>query len=376
MYDVVVIGGGAMGSAAALRLADEGREVLLLEQYRFGHDRGGSHGGTRLFRGAVDDADYLDRVEQARVLWNELEDRAGVALLEVTGGLDHGTGDAIVSTFRDLFGSRRLAHEVLDPDEAAERWPGMRFRSPVLYQEGSGRLLCDRAVATVQALARSAGADLREGTRAEAVRVERVGDGVADGRVTVEAGGETLRARQVVVTAGPWAPALLDGLLDGIATLPPLRVTQEQPRFFAPRAASAAWPSFVHWRTDGAESYGLYEAGSGVKVGLHATGPEIDPDVRRPSDPDVDAALLRYVEEWLPGLDPTRSTPISCLYDNTPRETFVIDRVGPVTVATGFCGQGFKFVPLVARYVADLVTGAGGPPADYRLAAHVTFRAG
>lgn len=363
MYDVVVIGGGAMGSAAALRLADAGRDVLLLEQHEFGHDLGGSHGGTRLFRHAVDDAGYLDRVRQARVLWDELQDRAGITLLELTGGIDHGVGDPVIATFRDLFAGRRLAHEVLDPDEAAERWPGMLFRSPVLFQEDAGRLLCDRAVAAVQGLARAAGAGLRDKTRVDAVRVEKGGDGVEDGLVTVDAGGETLRARQVVVTAGPWAPRLLDG----IATLPPLRVTQEQPRFFAPRDPAVTWPSFVHWRDPAAEAYGLYEKDSGVKVGLHATGPEIDPDVRVPLDPAADAELLRYVEEWFPGLDPGDSTAISCLYDNTPDDRFVIDRVGPVTVATGFCGQGFKFVPLVARYVTDLVTGDGGPPADHRL---------
>lgn len=350
MHDVIVIGGGAMGSAAALRLADAGRDVVLLEQHPFGHDLGGSHGATRLFRAAVDDDAYAARVARARPLWDELSARAGHTLLEITGGVDHGVPDEAVAAFRGV---------VLDPREAMSRWPGMRFETPVLYQPESGRIRADVAIASIQALARAAGAELRDTVRVESLRVGPAG-------VAVDTPTETVHARQAVVTAGPWSP----GLVSAVIPLPRLRVTQEQPRFFAPRSPSPEWPSFVHWRGPDRPVYGLYESGSGVKVGLHASGPEIDPSVRRPPDPAIEAALVRYVEQWFPGLDPERSAAISCLYDNAPGNRFIIDRVGPVTVAAGFSGEGFKFVPLVAEYITDLVTGGDDTPADYRLAAH------
>ena len=108
-----------------------------------------------------------------------------------------------------------------------------------------------------------------------------------------------------------------------------------------------------------------------MKVGLHATGPVVDPDTRDFAvEPESDARLLRYVEKWFPGLDASRSTAISCLYDNTPTDNFVIDRVGPITVAAGFCGQGFKFVPLIGEYVRDLVTGEASVPSRFRLSSH------
>jgi sarcosine oxidase len=88
-------------------------------------------------------------------------------------------------------------------------------------------------------------------------------------------------------------------------------------------------------------------------------------------EPAADAELLRYVEEWFPALDAARSTAISCLYDNTPSDNFVIDRVGPITVAVGFCGQGFKFVPLIGEYVRELVTSGSSVPSRFRLASHV-----
>lgn len=369
--DVVVIGAGAMGSAAAATLAAAERHVIVLERHELGHARGGSHGRTRLFRAAVDDEQQLLRVQRARTLWRELEGVAGVQLIETTGSIDHGVDDRTVDTFRELFTRHGIAHEVLAPEEAAQRWPGLRFASPVLYQPGGGRILAERAVSALQDVAAARGAVLRPNTAAVQLRVVRNGSGRGP-LVEVDVADETLRARQAVITAGPWTPRLLADVVE----LPAMRITQEQPRFFAPTDPDASWPSFVHWR-DGAppygsaEAYGLLEPGSGVKVGLHGTGAVVDPDERdfRPAA-EPDAALLRYVRDWFPGLDPDRSTPISCLYDLTARDTFVIDRAGPVTVAAGFCGQGFKFVPLVGRYVADLVTGQDPVPATFALRAH------
>ena len=349
-YDVAVVGAGAMGSAAARALAAAGREVVVLEQYELGHVRGGSHGGTRLFRPAADRPEVARLTEQTRGLWRALEEECGETLFEVTGGIDHGVDDAAVETFRALHPSG----EVLAPEEAAERWPGMRFETPVLYQPESGRLYADR---TVSALQRVAAAEFRELSPVKALRIH-------GGLVELDVPGGAVQARQVVVTAGAWAPKLLTGLV----SLPPFRVTQEQPRFFEPVSDGLDWPSFVHGRKG---SYGLFEPGSGVKVGLHGTGPETDPDTRDFAvEPESDAKLLRYVEEWFPGLDASRSTPISCLYDNTPKDNFVIDRVGPITVAAGFCGQGFKFVPLIGEYVRDLVVGEAAVPSRFRLSSH------
>ncbi|MET9268291.1 FAD-dependent oxidoreductase [Kribbella sp. NPDC003557] len=348
-YDVAVVGAGAMGSAAARALAGAGREVVVLEQFTLGHERGGSHGATRLFRPAADNAEIAELTERARPLWRELEAESGETLLEETGGIDHGMSEAAVDTFRSLHAATGA---VLTAAEATERWPGFRFETAVLYQPGSGRLYADRTVHALQVVAARLGAEFRVQSPVRALRPY-------DGMVELDVPGGAVRARHVVLTAGPWTPRLADGLV----SLPPFRVTQEQPRFFTPVSAGLEWPSFVH---HGPESYGLYEPGSGVKVGLHASGPEVDPDTRDfQPEPERDAALLRYVEEWYPGLDSGRSTAISCLYDNTPTSDFVIDRAGPVTVAAGFSGQGFKFVPLVGAFVRDLVTGAGKAPTRF-----------
>lgn len=355
-YDVVVIGAGAMGSATARALAVAGREVLVLEQYDVGHDRGGSHGGTRLFRLAIDDEGELLRAARARELWHELESETGVQMLDLVGGVDHGIGQRQVQESAALLQRHGIQCDVLSPEAATERWPGMRFDGEVLYQPESGRALAEQALTAIRASARVLGVEFRSRCAATAVRV--VGDGVE-----VETAAGVVRAGQVVVTAGPWTGQVLAGSLE----VPAIAASQEQPRFFAPLDESAQWPVFVHRRA-ATPAYGVFEEGRGVKVGLHATGPVISLDQRDfEVEPTRDAALIAYVREWFPGVDVTRSEAISCLYDSTTRSDFVIDRRGPISVATGFHGEGFKFVPLVARYLTDLVTGTGSVPGVFKL---------
>ena len=93
-YDVIVLGLGAMGSAAAYHLAKRGRHVLGIEQYTSPHDRGSTHGGSRIIRQAYwESPDYIPLVLRAYDLWRALEVEAGVQLLKITGGIIVGTPD-------------------------------------------------------------------------------------------------------------------------------------------------------------------------------------------------------------------------------------------------------------------------------------------
>ncbi|MBW4716381.1 FAD-dependent oxidoreductase [Saccharothrix obliqua] len=342
--DVVVVGGGVMGSAAAWRLASRGVEVALFERFARGHVLGSSHGASRIFRLAYRDPVYVRFAAEAREGWRAL----GGGLLTETGGVDHGD----ITGLPEALAAAGEPGEVLSPDAARERWPGFRFDDAVFHHPASGRLHADRAVARFQDLTVALGGVVRYETP---VRELRVGERV---EVVTEHG--VYRARRVVVAVGSWTAALLDGLVP----LPPLVVTQEQPAHFAP-VTDATWPAFIHRRPGGV--YGLETPGEGVKVGTHGGGPVVDPDARDfRAEPTRLAALRRYVRDWLPGLDPAAFTPISCTYTSTPTEDFVLDRRGPLVVAAGFSGHGFKFAPAVGRVLADLAT--SGPGGDRRFA--------
>lgn len=361
--DVVVVGGGVMGAATAWEIARRGTSVLLLEQHAPGHQRGSSHGASRIFRHAYAQVGYVELARRALEGWRELEAETGRELLTLTGAVDHGDPVA-VAALQAALAEAAVPCEVLAPSDASACWPGLRFDTTVLFHPDAGRLHADAAVRTLHGAAGRRGAEVRLAATVTSVAA-------ADGGVRVRlASGEDVVAGAAVVAAGPWASRLLGG----VGGLPPLRVTVEQPAHFPPADEATAWPSFIHH--PGAlltmeravhGVYGLADA-EGIKVGFHGVGPEIDPDrTERPIDAVALEDLRRYAETWLPGVVSTRAVPLTCLYTTTPDHDPVIDRSGAITVLAGFSGHGFKFGPAVAALAADLTLDGAAPDPTFAL---------
>ncbi len=122
--DVIVVGGGAMGSAAAWRLARAGFRVRLLEQHGIGHDQGSSHGPSRMIRLAYDKPDYVTLGRAAFQLWRDLEAESEENLLLMTGGLDLGTPDAYhLAEVIETYDALGMPYERLERDEIQARYP-------------------------------------------------------------------------------------------------------------------------------------------------------------------------------------------------------------------------------------------------------------
>lgn len=355
-YTVAVVGGGAMGSAAAWQLAHRGHDVTVFDRFRRGHHHGSSHGAARIFRLAYPTVEWTNYARESLDLWRELQESSGEELLSHVGGIDHGDPSAI----DELTESLRLAevpHERLSPEQASSRWPGMQFDRAVLFHPAAGRLDAEATVACLLARAEELGAEVLEDN---AVRhIEQFDDHA----IIHPDEGAARRVDRVVVTAGAWAPSLLGQLLD---EPPPMTVTMEQPAFFTPRV-EAAWPTFLHYAdgtpkvaalSDPVCSYGLPNPDGRVKIGEHHTGQVVDPDNRPAThDPERLDRLRSYVGQWFPGLDVSTAEAETCLYTTTPATDFVLDRVGSVVVGAGFSGHGFKFVPWIGQQLARLVEG-------------------
>jgi sarcosine oxidase len=341
---VVVIGAGAMGAATAWRLASDGHRVTILEQFDVGHRLGSSHGPSRIFRVAYRQARYATLALAALDGWRNLEATTNRSLLRQAGQIDHGDPGAIDEIVANLAALDRPA-ETMSGTEAGRRWPTMRFGEAAVFSPDGGRVLADGGVRALLDAAAGAGAELRD--RAAVTALEPAASGV-----TVQTSAGPIHADTVVVAAGAWASSLLAELV----ALAPLAVEQTQPVHFAPRVPTDDWISFIHHTTT-LGGYGLWSDGIGVKVGLHDDRHPTDPDTPRHQRPEATAAVVDYVSEWIPGVDPTPIDVATCLYTSTPTEDFVLDRVGDIVVCSPCSGHGFKFAPAIGRVVADLVAG-------------------
>jgi monomeric sarcosine oxidase len=366
--DLIIVGAGLAGSAAAWAASARGRSVVVLEAFDAGHKRGSSHGSARIFRHAYADPLYVRMMTQALSLWERLHDEAGEQFLQFTGGIDYGPGRD-PEGLHAILRSCGVPADLLRPGEAAERWPGLAFGSgAVMYHAAAGVLDPDRAMAAMLRLAQARGADVRFGTQAERIAV--TGDSV-----TVDTANGPVTAPVAVIAPGAWIAPLLDGLVG----LPPLKVTQQQVFHFAPvrppAPGEAPWPIFIHASDDGF-FYGLPggrdgEVPGAIKLGEMGRGTLTTADARDYAvDPVERQRAVSFTAKRLPGLMSEPVNDVSCLFTETTNEDFILDRRGPLVIASACSGHGAKFAPLTGEILASLAEGEPAPNVRFTLAAH------
>jgi sarcosine oxidase len=354
--DAVVIGLGAMGSAAVASLARRGCKVVGIERFEPGHDRGSSHGATRIIRqGYFEHPSYVPLVRAAYPLWRELAAESRAPLINITGIVEIGAPDSeLVAGTLVAARRHRLPHDVLDAGALRRRFPP--FHVPDYYvavlQPDGGFLRVEGAIHALLARARAGGAELHTGETVRAIEPRGSGVRVVTTRGVIDAG-------CAVVSAGPWVKALLPDLPVAI------RVTRQVAGWFAPRDPAlfspARFPVFLLENTDGM-FYGFPDDGTGsVKVAKHHHADEtVDPDRCDRVVSAGDEAMIRScLAAHLAEADGPLVAATTCLYTMTPDGDFIIDRMpgqDGVIVASPCSGHGFKFAPVIGEIIADLVT--------------------
>jgi sarcosine oxidase len=357
-HDAIVIGLGGMGSATAFHLARRGQRVLGLEQYELLHQRGSSHGHSRIIRLAYHEhPDYVPLLRRSYELWHDLEATAGEPLLVTTGSLEGGPeADA---TFRGALHAAELhdiPHEVLDAAQLRRRHPayaGFDDATRVVWQPDGGFLLAERTILAHVNGAKAAGADLRFETPVAGW------EPTADGGVRVHTAGEPFDADRLIICAGPWTRGLVPPLVD--LAIPERQVVAWLTPLAPERFVPERFPVFLIDVEEGSY-YGFpaYE-GHGFKFGwYHHFREPIDPDdPDRSTRPDDEAALRAFAERYFPdGAGPTERL-MACIFTNTPDEHFVLDVLPDapqVSVAAACSGHGYKFASVVGEIMADLAT--------------------
>lgn len=358
-WDVIVIGLGGMGGAAAYQLAVRGQRVLGLERFGAAHRRGSSHGGSRITRQSYfEDPAYVPLLLRSYELFQKLERDSGREITTLCGGVMVGRPDS-----RTVAGSLRsarrwgLPHEVLEAKEVRRRWPTLAPGEDevALYEERAGLVRPEATVMAHLGLAQQAGAELR--FEEPVVRWEAL----AGGGVRVHTGDGVYTAGHLVVCPGAWAPELLADV--GVE----FTIERQIMYWFHPRGGTAPFgperhPIYIWEDADGTQVYGfpaIEGPQGGAKVAFFRRGSVCHPDTidRTVHDEEI-AAMAGHMEPRIPDLPGRLRAAVTCMYTTTPDQHFVLARhpahPEAVTVACGFSGHGFKFVPVIGEILADL----------------------
>jgi sarcosine oxidase len=352
--DVIVVGLGTMGAAAADSLARRGLRVVGLDRFTPPHEHGEHAGGSRIIRLAYGEgAEYVPLLRRAYELWADLEERAEVRLLRSTGALTVGRPDTpLVVGVLAADAAHGLGCTRLSPQETAERYPPFRLSDEevAVLDPAGGMLAPESAIAACLGLAERAGAQLRRG-------VAVTGWTATAGGVTVHTDDGNVTGDRLVLCPGTGAPALL-----GLAGQQ-LRVEPRMQHYWRPAADPGGYradrfPAWMWEYEPGRIAYGLpwQEPPGGVKAAFHdALG-----DAHAMRDWLRDRLPAMAEGAWLGGTE--------CRYTLTPDEHFVVGHHPAderVSVAVGFSGHGFKFMPVVGEVLADLaVDGVTRYPVD------------
>lgn len=370
-HDVIVVGTGGIGSAALYHLARAGVRVLGIDRFSAGHDRGSSHGESRMIRKSYfEHADYVPLACRSWDMWQQLEHNSGRTLLQPSGVIYFGQQEGVVmSGVRTSAQTHHLPIEQMTAAEAAKRFP--QFQAPdgttALYEADAGVLLVEDCVKTHIDLAVAAGAQ----TALDESVVEISAKGSS---VVVTTDRNRHEAASVVVTTGAWTGSLLPELQL------PLRVIRKHLHWFQSDdhrlRMKDGCPAFFVEHQQG-YFYGLPEIGpAGIKAGEHSGGSEVsDPlhDLRQPEPSDT-ARVRQFIADFLPAAGCRPHQQKTCFYTMTPDEHFVVDRhpqYENIVFTTGLSGHGFKFAPVLGLRMAQLALQQDATADD--LAAHTAF---
>lgn len=357
-YDLIVLGTGGVGSAAMYHATKSGLKVLGLDRFPPGHDRGSSHGETRMIRMSYfEHPNYVPLLQRAYDLWDELAERRGENLFHRTGLLYAGPPDSvIIRGVQESAKEHDLDLEVVSHSEQKDRFTGFQWPKEytALFEPNAGYLRVEDCVIAHVEEAVQEGAEHRHGETI--LSWKRDGSGIL---VTTDRG--SYHTEKLIVTAGCWANTFLDDL--GIH----LRILRKHLHWFEaldePYHESNGCPSFA-FDVGGNFVYGFPKnSPEGVKISEHSIyGTEISNPLEDSREPEADdeARIEAALQAHLPGVSLNRLRHEVCFYTLSPDEHFIIDRLPGlenVAFAAGLSGHGFKCASAIGESLVDLVSG-------------------
>ena len=344
MFDVIVVGLGGMGSAAAAHAASRGKRVLGLEQFQPAHDQGSSHGRSRVIRLAYfEHPAYVPLLRRAYELWRQLEERTGRRLLQITGGLMIGRPDSeVVSGSLRSAREHRLDHQMLSASQIRTRFPALTPSADdvALFEKEAGIVFPEEAIRAHLDVAADNGAHVHFDEPVEEWHV------ASSGRIDVSTSRGRYECDRLILAPGAWASRLFN--IDWL----PLEVEPQQLHWFDPLGGAESFqpdrfPIYIWDLGTGIQFYGFPADDEGrVKVAFFR------------SKVTGEDAMRAALAPCIPGLAGGRLLEtVSCKYTLTPDHHFVIGHHpdhASVVIASPCSGHGYKFASVIGEILSDL----------------------
>ena len=357
---VVVIGAGIAGSAIAAHLAAGGYDVVVIEQFSALHDRGSSHGDSRIYRNAPFEGDvYAAMASRALEGWRRWTEESGARLIDIRGGYDISGGSSkLAAESQKKAAAQEIPHQVLTGAEINTRDPiyNMPAEWTACHQPSSGALCPELTLPFLWKFAGDHGAAVHWNTAVQAVHPQ-------PDSVRVETENGEIVADFVVVAAGSW----LEKLLPGIGVRP--RIIRNVLCWYeTDNPTLATMPVFIA-ESDDVAIHGMPTPGGQLKLGIHGHfGEQIDPDIGCGPATAVDTKPVSdFVSQYFNDVDPDPVKTVTCLYTELPEKQFLIDfhpESANIIVFSACSGHGFKFAPVYGEFVAQMIEIGAAPHPD------------
>lgn len=364
--DVIVVGLGAMGSAACYQLAKRGANVIGIDRYSPPHTFGSTHGDTRITRQAIGEGEqFVPFALRSYEIWREIESETDADLLTITGGLImsadsehslHGNADFLETTIAAA-NKFAIKHRVLNAGEIAEEFPEFLLNGTErgYFEFQAGFLRPENCVAAQLELAEKLGATLLRNERV--LSVEKDGAGV---EVVTDRG--KYSSNKVIISAGPWVNEFVHGVPAGLfqiyrQVLYWFDVSPVFEQYVPGKFPIFIW-SFGRWRDDYVYGFPAVDGrDGGLKVACESYAITTLPDEadREVSDEESASMFEKYVFGKLNGIGKRCVKSAVCLYTVTPNSNFVIDRLDENVILASPCsGHGFKHSAAIGETLAEL----------------------
>jgi len=364
-YDTIVLGLGAMGSAALYQLSKKGKNVLGIDQYVPPHKLGSAHGDTRITRQAIGEGyEYVPLALRSYEIWDELEKASGKKLLYKNGGLILGNAESNAIHGKKNFIQQTIAtaekyhieHEVLTAGEIKSRFPQFKIKGLEVgyYEKNAGFLKPELCIKTQLELANKNSAQIN--INEKVVSFSQDGDTVK----VITDKGEYITDK-LIVSAGAWVSKFFPEYKNLFTIYRQVLYwfdIKENYENYKPEN----FPIFIWDFGNGVDIYGfpaIDGVNGGIKIASEDYSITTDPEGvdRNISTDEIDRMYSKYIKDYMNGMNDKCIKAISCLYTVTPDSDFIIDthpKNNRIILASPCSGHGFKHSAAVGEVLAQL----------------------